>query len=390
MAKGKKVGFTFTLESKGTEATLKTAQAVVAFGASSSCIIESDGANLWLVAFVDNSMVKLLMDSATDISGEGHFRCEPAMLLNAIKNRAHIVFTLKDTVLQFKAKKGAYSGDLVTLPVSEDAYEAAKLSLVLDNKSKKAAVNLSEQMLASIQLGLACTNISAVHSVDPMETYIRLSKGRLEITSGDKFHMAFYNSKSTEKDVELQLSIPKSHFDVLSKLSAAYTGMEEPTSMFMGTDRITAVHAAYSVVLPATQSNSGNYAQAKEFLANLPKETCSFEIDRAKLMHVLGNVTSVYEEGAYVTAECVKNKDKTALQISIKTLYGSASDAITLKGFSGKLFKDKIDPRMLLDILSVMQEDALTFQIVVGKHYTISYESAKKYTATYMGCFVEL
>lgn len=384
-----KESFSFTLDSKGMEATIKLAQSIVSSSGASSFVVESDGVNVWLVGFSDSIMVKLFCSCVSEVSGSGKFGCEPTMLLNAVKNRSEMKVTHKDTAILFKAKKGPYTGDLVTLPISEDSYEAAVAALSLDKNSKKSATKLSEELLDVIQVGLSCTNISAVHSQDPLETFIRLSKGKLEITSSDSFHLAFYSAKVDEKDIDLKLSIPKSHFDTLSKLASAYTGMKKATRIFMGSDRIVAVHDAYSIVLPATQSNDSNYLRAKEFLSNLPKANCKFRLNKKNLIGVLENVTSVYEEGAYVVAELISKKDNPSFQISIKTLYGSASDSIALDNLEGKAFTDKLDPRMLLDILSVMHEDDLEVQMVAGKHYTISYKSKKGYTATYMGCSVE-
>jgi len=385
-SKNKVSPISFVLDSKGFLNSLKLAQSIVS-GSGAAFVLESTGKELWLWGYSDNTFLRLLCAGVTEIAGEGHFGFETTIINNALKNRGLIAMDKQDATLKFKAKKGKYSGELVTLPISEEAFSTAQAVLSAERSKKAGNASIDADLLAVLQSGLSATALSAVVTQDPLETFIHVAKGKVEVTASDNFHLAYFVQKIKDKDTEFKLSVPKAHFDILSKLSSEFKDQKKSTKLFMGSDQIRAVHASYAVALPATQANDATFAKNKQFVQNLPKPTCNFGITKTEFIKVLENIASVYEDGSYITLTSAEARGKDMLKLSIKTLYGSAEDQIEVTDKKGKPFDLKADPRMLLDILTAADHNKLTFTHYPDTGYGLSV-SEKGQDVTYIGCLV--
>jgi hypothetical protein len=385
MAEKLKSNLGFTLDTKKIVDVLKLATSVVPVQDGSNFIASAANNELWLYCFNETASARFLLETE-EVIGTGELGLNILGFQNLLKGRAQLVFTKENSVMKFKALKGAYNGELVSLPVDKGAFENVQSLLSFDKSARKQSTKIDEDTLSSIKEGMTYTSLNPIHVSDPLETFIKIAKGKVEITVCDSFHMALYERK-VATDISLQLSVPKTHFDIFARAGAEYQQAKKPSSIFMDADLIKVNHPCYSIALPATQTKDSTFTKVKTFMKELPKATAAFSTKKSELVKVLSNLQSVYEEGSYVCASLIKKKDKEAVQLATKTLHGSVSDTLTVSEFTGKQFAANIDPRMLRDFMGAAPTDALDFEIIADTAVVARYTD-EEYKVVYVSSLV--
>ena len=367
-----------TVETKAFCPIFSLTKSVAMTGATTTYTLEAKKEHLWLYAHSDLVTFKCKAKGVSDVSGSEIVGVDVNILEMLLKGRAKLSMELDNNTLKFKGVDTKYSGQLVTLPVTEDTINSYNAQFTSAAGKKIKGTKIDNATFKSVCQALDLVNINAVHSSDPLDTYIHLKDGVLEAAASDNFHVAFYTAE-VETDAEFQLSTSKSTFDALSKLGDAYPGTSE---LVFGSDAIKAVHKSYSICMPTIQSSDESFVKVKGYIENLPKATTSFKLNISSLSSVLANIMGVYEEGSVITFN-KKKGDK--LELSITTAHGSISDIIDITDVKGTTFKSTFDPRMIQDVLNRAKGDVATVSYIDQKSLILSvYNVDNKSNATYI------
>jgi hypothetical protein len=359
----------FTVDVKEFSNTIKLISSVVATGGSafsSTLVLSEKDSILWIYANNDVVTLKCAARGIESVKGKGRAGIDLTVLDKALKGRTKIVFTNEGTEFTFKAKVGEYGGKISILPVIAETIKGYNDSLKPDEDSK--STTLSPTTFSLLSESLSLTGISAIHSSDSVDTYITLDKKVLEVVSSDQFHLA-YSKVNCKTKTSFQLSPSKTAFDILSKLSDVYGG---DTQVQLSGEFIKAINDNYSIITSTIQSSDTAFVRAKSFIGDLPDPLCYFDLEVAKIQAVLDNILSVYEDGALISLNLgsdpsKKDRSSRLLEFSMKSNVGSVSDTLKVKDVTGKDFKCKFNPKMLVDSLALSKCTKTSFEYIDGK-----------------------
>lgn len=349
----------FTVNSKEFMVSLNLAKAVVPSGVTTVYALELRKNSLWLYAASELIYFKCKCKGVSNFDGKGIIGFYFNVFETLFKGRANINFSVKDDVLNFGTSKNGYSGKISIVPVTPATLETYNTQFVIGKK--ESVLKLSSTIFGSICTALDRVKLNPTHSNDPLDTFLRVNKKQLEASCLDNFHLGYYTTPC-DTGANFQYGASKATFDILSKLSTIYTG---ETDLIFGNDIIKAINSEYSVSMPGIQTSDTSFTKCKTYLDTLPKMHCSFKYKMSDLNLAIDNIMSIYEDGALVSLSKVPKKD--LLEISIKTTLGSINDKINISKFKGSDFKDTFDPRMLLDVLSVIKAETIESSYVDKK-----------------------
>jgi DNA polymerase III sliding clamp (beta) subunit (PCNA family) len=357
----------FVVDTKEFLNSLKLVQAVVNSKLSTTLFaLEATKSGLWLYASDDTITLKCNCKGISDLEGKGVIGIDLSIIDNIFKGRNDFKLETQENVLRFEGVKSSYNGKIVIIPITEDTIESLNSNLAFSKKADSS--KLTEDTFTKVLDGLDAVKIAAVHSSDPLDTFMKLNKGVLEVASSDNFHVAF-NTTKCESDASFQLSTTKSTFEILAKFMSVYPGA---TELVFGEESIKAKNKDYLITLPNIQSSDSAFVRTKQYIENLPKATCSFKLKLSGLSNILSNLMSIYEEGALIT---FSKKKANKLELSISTTYGNISDNLEIEDFKGEPFKDTFDPRMIIDILTAAKGDNTTLSYIKDKCFILRCQS---------------
>lgn len=329
--------FSFSADCKALEQSIKKVSTVVGGQQAAYFIGVAKGA-LYVLALSADSFVMLTVPNSETSSKEGIFGFDISVLPGLIKNRSVMEFKYAGTDCQFTQVKGKYSGKINTIGVTDD-----QLSQIATKASEKASgtVKLTSEQLAAIKQGLQATGVKDVYQNTTLLSYVVLKAGKLQVSSFDAQHFGYFNCKCEGAD--FRAALPQTHFSVIDQLAAGGDMQISITN-----NGLRARGKTFLVTLPATQSEDRHFTLVSDFIKSLSKPVYEAEVDVESLTAVADNLFTLYNANANFS---IKAKGDI-FTLGLSAASGSASDSIKVKG-AGKEIKLSVDPRLLMDILSL-------------------------------------
>jgi hypothetical protein len=352
----------FTVAAKSLADSIKLMSSIVPTGTNSVFALDLRDGDLWLYGNSETITFKCKCKDVKEVSGKGLVGIELSRLEKLVRGRKEFTVSLKENVLGFENKKDKIKADITIIPVTRDTINGFDDSLELKKGDKKHKIE--PDLFSAILDGLAKTKINAVHVSDPLDTFIVLKDNVLEVSSSDNFHLAFYSAQC-ESEVSLRLGASKAVFDVLAKLAIAFPNKVQ---LAFNTSAIIASCADYALNMPTIQTTDASFLRTKSFISELPKAKASFEMSVTEFSSSLDNVSSVYDEGGSVLKMSLKQTKKGySLYLDMSTTYGTVSSAVDANAVKGAEFVCTCDPRMILDILTLVKAKKFKFSYISEK-----------------------
>lgn len=382
-----KAEFSFTINPTKFLPNVSVAASIVPVNQNDAVyLIKSDGTDIWLYANTEDAALKIKCLGIEEVSGKGFFGFNFTMLKSILKGRTALKLSKNDSTVEVKATKGAYAVDFIALPHNEDLLESIDLRLKVTDKTGCTAID--DQLLAAIKEGLSVTALTAIHTVDPLDSFIKLHKGKLKISASDQFHLALFTQEWSDKKASISLSAPKNHFDVITKLSSEYKSLANSSKFYMEPDAIKVHNPFFRIALPSTQASDENFEASVSTVKELGTEDASFSVSKSKIINAIENITSVHEDGAGMQIAFVPKKG--AIKVGMSTTFGKSSDALKVTDLKGDV-ELAVDPTLMLDLLAVAPSEVLVFKVLMDTGFVLDCTKATAngtYTVTYMGCIL--
>ncbi len=343
--------FSFTFDSKELDQQIAKVSAVIAQGGQNvkNFLLHSSKKEVVLIAYNPDTFVCVGIKSAKP-SGDGAFGFAPATLQGIIKGRGEMEFTFSGTECLFKAMKGNYSGNIVTLPITSDQVSVINQTFKVKDDDKKAEASvLPRHVLDHLKEGVALTGIKDVYTGNALLAYMTLNdKGILTVSSHDNYHFGHYKAKVKAGGMTFKAALPSSHFLIIDKMVEA-----EDAKFMIRTQNIRVEGENFVLILPATQADANNFTLIGNFIKDLDKPDfeCSYEHD--KFAGVADNLFTLHSVNTYF--EITHTKGTKLLNVMFKTSNGSAKDSVKITASTSETVSAKVDPRMLRDLLALLR-----------------------------------
>lgn len=320
-------------------------------GASSSqtknYFVIAKGKKVGVLAYNQDTFCAMIVPGAKPES-EGAFGFNLAALQGIIKGRAEMEFDYTGSELQFKATKGKYSGNIVTLPITTEqiAYIGASFTSAKKKDGENSA--LSRSMLDLLREGMVATSIKDVHTGTDMVSLITFTEKQLRVSSNDPHHFALFTVKLKEKAPAFRVALPINHFNIIDKLVEQD---DKDAKFVLRPESIRVQGEGFLLVLPATQTDEKQYDLIPSYVKNVVGEpNYLFDYTNEALVTLVNNLFTL--NAANTSFEISYKKD--LLNVKFVTPNGSAADALKVKKV--RAAKDatsvSIDPALLRDLVA--------------------------------------
>lgn len=339
----KKTDVSFTCIAKNLEQTL--GKALSSTTGTPTCVLLCSNKKLYVSAISDETFALLVVPNS-ETSDTGTVAINASLLSGVIKGRATLTFWVKERTLEFKAVKGKYSGKIEINQLEDEKFDLIKTNLERDEKA--TPIELDSESITMMKKGIALTSIHDVYKVDNvLLKYILINGKKVSISTNDNYHFGIFESKVKSKQ-DLKLAVLASYFGIVDKLAE-----EEPVTFHLGGTRVQVESKDFLVNFPASQTEEVNFTLVAEYLKGLPKPTASFEMEIEKISTVTANLAVLASPNT--TYELNYSSSNKVLKVTLNSVRGKASDSFKVTPIEGKDVSCRIEPKLFLDIMSVLK-----------------------------------
>lgn len=367
---GKEIKFTIN----GDEFSKDLRQVTSMFKGAQIIVAVTDGEIA--IAATDDARTLILASTGEAISGKGSFIIDPQMFSSLIGKREALAFVFKDSVLNFKAKKGRYSGSISTEPINSDV--VASINSVVSSSAK--SVPLPQAVFDAIDRGMRLVNINDAYgeSESEMVRYILADKESLRIATYDSYHSAVYDSKmSTSLKRPLKLAVYQSYFSAINSI-----GKGKKLRIAISDKQFHVSSDSFFLSLPPIQFDDTEVDYFLNQVDELTKKKKDVRclINSENFGSVLDNICSIYELGSRIELDVT---EKGRMQFSLVTNYGTMRDAMPVDKVKGSA-KIYLDAPPITDTFAcVPQIPECNFSYIKGTAYMLNFKD-EAMTATYI------
>lgn len=307
-------------------------------------LIISYRGGLYVAGYSPETFVIMRVDGV-ETDADSSFGFIPKTVLGLIKNRKEMEFLYDGSRLTFKAVKGRYKADIVTLEITDTQlpYLNAKM------KAKKSAEQfLDSATLEKIRVGVALADIKNVYNKDDKPLcHIKLSKRVLKIGSFDNHHFVQYTTRVDSAD-NFKLSISTDAFRLVDKFIAEEKDTNAEFSIRSNSFEVRGDN--YIISLPPIQVEDNAFDTIDIYVKGLKPPIGKLKFNSSGI-DTINNMFTLAKEDSRLTMAAYNETQKVS--ISLNTEEGNVSDAfkssvVELDGVSK--FEFKVNPSIFADL----------------------------------------